>query len=106
MKIRNTGCPLITVNVSNEDTVIKMEVDPGASATLITMKTMKLIWPKERPYLCTDTKLRRTYTGESVPVLGTMNIDLIYQERRAAVTVIVVESDGPNMLGRDGIVAL
>ena len=35
-----------------------------------------------------------------------MNIDLRYQKRRAAVTVIVVESDGPNLLGRDGIVAL
>ena len=107
MKTRNTGCPPITVNVSIADTVIKMEVDTGASAiTLITMQTMKLVWPKKRPYLCTDTKLVRTYTGETVPVLGTMNIDLRYQKRRAAVTVIVVESDGPNLLGRDGIVAL
>ena len=35
-----------------------------------------------------------------------MNIDLRYQKRRATVTVIVVESDGPNLLGRDGIAAL
>ena len=35
-----------------------------------------------------------------------MNIDLRYQKRRAAVTIIVVEYDGPNLLGRDGIVAL
>ena len=56
--------------------------------------------------MCTDTKLLRTYTGETVPVLGTMNIDLRHQKRRAAVTFIVVESDGPNLLGRDGIVAL
>ena len=41
-----------------------------------------------------------------MPVLGTMNIDLRYQKRRAAVTVIVVESDGSNLLGRDGIIAL
>ena len=51
-------------------------------------------------------KLLRTYTGETVPVLGTMNIDLRYQKGRASVTVIVVEYDGPNLLGRDGIVAL
>ena len=44
MKTRNIGCPPITVNVSIADTVFKMEVDTGASATLITMKTMKLIW--------------------------------------------------------------
>ena len=47
MKTRNTGCPPITVNVSIAETVIKMEVDTGASATLITMQTMKLIWPKK-----------------------------------------------------------
>ena len=92
MKTRNTGCPHITVNVSFVDTVIKMEVDTGASAPLITMKTMNLIWPKKRSYLCTDTKLLRIYTG----VLGTMNIDLRYQKRRAAVTVIVVEYNGIN----------
>ena len=94
------------MNVSIADTVINMEVDTGASATLITMKTMTLIWPKKRPYVCTDTQLVKTYAGETLPVLGTMNIDLRYQKRRAAVTVIVVESDGPNLLGRDGIVAL
>ena len=41
-----------------------------------------------------------------MPVLGIMSIDLRYQNRRAAVTVIIVESDGPNLLGMDGIVAL
>ena len=53
MKNRNTRCPPITVNVSIADNLIKMEVDTGASATLITMKTMKLIWPQKRPYLGT-----------------------------------------------------
>ena len=43
MKTRNTGYPPITVNVSIADTVIKMEVDTGASATLITMKIWKLV---------------------------------------------------------------
>ena len=97
-KTRNTGCPPITVNVSIADTVIKMEVDTGASATLINMKTMKLIWPKKRPYLCTDSKLQRTFTDETVPVLGSIYIDLRYQKRRAAVTVIVVEFGAPNLL--------
>ena len=49
MKTRNAGYPPIPVNVLIEDTVIKMEIDIGASATLITMKTIKLIWPKKRP---------------------------------------------------------
>ena len=35
-----------------------------------------------------------------------MNTDLRYQKRRASVTILVVKSDGPNLLGRDGIVAL
>ena len=40
VKTRNTGCPPITVNVSIADTVIKLEVDTGASATLITRKVL------------------------------------------------------------------
>ena len=44
VETRNTVCPHISVNGSIADTVIKMEVDTGASATLITMKTIKLIW--------------------------------------------------------------
>ena len=104
MKTRNTGCPPITLNVSIADTVIKMEVDPGASATLLTMITMRLVWPKKRRYLCTDTQLLRRYTGETVTIPGTIYIDLRYQKRCAAVTVIVVESDGLNLVGRDVIV--
>ena len=38
MKTRNTVYPPITVNVSIADNVIKMEVDTGTSATLITMQ--------------------------------------------------------------------
>ena len=95
----------ITVNVSIANTVIKMEVDNEASATLITKKTMDMIWPKKNPYLCTDTNILRTYTGETVPVLGTMNVDMKHQKKRAPITVIVVDFDGPNLLGKDGIAA-
>ena len=31
--------------------------------------------------MCIDTKLLRTYTSETVPVPGTMNIDIRYEKR-------------------------
>ena len=98
--------PPITVNISIDETEVNMEVDTGASATLITKSTMEKVWPVKKPTLCTENNLLRTYTGEIVPICGTTVMNLQYRDSRAALTVMVVDSDGPNILGRDGITAL
>ena len=72
--------PPITVNISIDETEVNMEVDTGASATLITKSTMEKVWPVKKPTLCTENNLLRTYTGEIVPICGTtvMNLQYIY----------------------------
>ena len=98
--------PPITVNISIDETEVNMEVDTGASATLITKSTMEKVWPVKKPTLCTENNLLRTYTGEIVPICGTTVMNLQYRDSHAALTVMVVDSDRPNILGRDGITAL
>ena len=94
------------MNISIDETEVNMEVDTGASATLITKSTMEKVWPVKKPTLCTENNLLRTYTGEIVPICGTTVMSLQYRDSHAALTVMVVDSDGPNILGRDGITAL
>ena len=62
MKTRNTGCPPIIANVSIANTVIRMEVDTGASATLITMKTIKLTLPNPANTLTFKKRLIETFS--------------------------------------------
>ena len=70
--------PPITVNISIDETEVNMEVDTGASATLITKSTMEKVWPVKKPTLCTENNLLRTYTGEIVPICGTTVMNLQY----------------------------
>ena len=55
-----------------------MEMDTGASASIISNKTYKKLWPPaKRPQLTpTDRKLR-TYTKEELSVLGSLDLNVV-----------------------------
>ena len=55
-----------------------MEMDTGASASIISNKTYKKLWPAaKRPQLTpTDRKLR-TYTKEELSVLGSLELNVV-----------------------------
>ena len=50
--------------------------------------------------------LPRTYTGEKVPLLGTVNTTIKYRDQTTTLPVLIVKGQGPNILGRDSITAL
>ena len=43
----------------------------------------------------------RTYTGELVKVIGTLNVIVKYEKQEVELQTLVVEGSGPNLLGRD-----
>ena len=47
-----------------------------------------------------STRLR-TYTGEEIPVLGSMNVDVKYGKQSARLPLSVVDTGGPNLIGRN-----
>ena len=51
-----------------------MEIDPGASVSVISMEEHQRRWPGV-PLPTTDIQLR-TYTGEQLEVLGARNVDV------------------------------
>ena len=62
---------LLTVRMLLNATEVEMEVDTGASATIMSEATCRRLWPKAKAPLLQPTQARlQTYTGEPLTVLG------------------------------------
>ena len=81
-----------------------MEVDTAASLTVLNESTYSRIGtnPELKP---TAAKLS-TYTGELLPVLGTVDVNVVYQSYSLTLPAIVVKGTGPNLFGRDWMSAI
>ena len=79
-----------------------MEVDTGASVSVISKDTYSKLWPSAQapPIESSDVQLQ-TYTGHSLPVLGTIDVDVSYKHQTAKLPLVVVEGNGPSLFGRD-----
>ena len=91
---------LVTVEING--TTLDMEVDTGASRSLVS----EIIYNK----LKTQTGLPRlqstaaelcTYTGEQIPILGILEIPVYYHNQKVTVELLVVKRDGPSLMSRD-----
>ena len=84
---------------------MSLEVDTGASATIINEETYKRISEghqvKNRPQLETAKVKLRTYTDELVKVIGTLRVIMRYEQQEEKLQTLVVEGCGPILLGRD-----
>ncbi|CAI5686860.1 unnamed protein product [Oreochromis niloticus] len=89
-----------TIQVNGKE--LQMEVDTGASASVISQATYYSLWHSGgAPALqATEISLRQ-YTGECIPLLGAIEVHAAYQGQEAAATLMVVKGEGPSLLGRD-----
>ena len=81
------------------NTPVHMELDTGASISLISEQT----WQKqlrEIPLQQTDIRLR-TYTGECINVLGQVLVKVEYGKQEVKLPLLVVPGDGPSLFGRN-----
>ena len=80
-------------------------MDSGAAATIINDETYKIIIEenlvKNRQQLEVAKVRLRTYTGELVKVIGTLNVIVKYEKQEVELQTLVVEGFVPNLLGRD-----
>ena len=91
---------VVTVQINGAE--LLMEVDTGASLTLISKSTFDKLWDaQEAPNLQSTTSKLRTYTGESIEVLGVANVNVSFQQQTQELQLLVVAGDGPSLLGRD-----
>ena len=98
MKSAGRSQPL-TVTVTVEDRPVPMEVDTGAALSLVSEATFNALWPDR----CPETANVRlcSYSGEAIPVLGSVDVSVKYKGQVAQLPLVVVKGDGPSLLGRN-----
>ena len=99
---------MVTVEINS--TTLNMEVDTGASHSLVSETTYnQLKTQTDLPPLQSTTAELRTYTGEQIPILGILNIPVCYHNQRVTVELLVVkgdawtESDGQGLASKDNL---
>ena len=91
---------VVTIQINGA--YLPMEVDTGASRTLISKATFDKLWSLHNaPSLQPTVSKLRTYTGENIEVLGVANVNVSFQEQHKQLQLLVVGGDGPSLLGRD-----
>ena len=82
--------------------MLQMEVDTGASVSLISEETWKKSLTEQvAPLKSTGIKLR-TYTGDNMKVKGEIQVKVdIPDGQQLQLPLVVVEGKGPSLLGRD-----
>ena len=90
---------VVSVKINNQD--VLMEVDTGASLSLVNKDTYELFSQRKMAELKpTEFKLH-TYTGECLAVLGSVDVLVEYESKVAPLPLVVVEGKGPNLFGRN-----
>ena len=91
---------LVIVTLDNAET--QMEVDTGATLSIISMTTYKQLWSRQQaPRLRASNATLKTYTGERIDVEGTISVNVAYEKQKARLNLLVVTGEGPSLLGRD-----
>lgn len=77
-----------------------MQIDTGASLSLISEETYQHTWSREAalPLLPSQAHLR-TYTGEAIQTLGRIEVEVSINNQTKQLSLEVVQGSGPSLLG-------
>ena len=89
----------VTVQVNGQD--LSLEVDTGATLSLISYETYNRLWIHGSPPPIKHSLVKlRTYTGEKIDVIGEIEVEVSLNNQKFDLSVLVVKGNGPNLLGR------
>ena len=92
------------VNVSLNDVRVPMEMDTGATCTLIPQSQYERFWPvsSERPILNASPITVNSYGGTPLKVVGEIDVSARLENGSSvdSTKVIIVDSRGPCVIGR------
>ena len=88
---------LVTLHI--EGTPLKMEIDTGASMSVMSEKMFRELVPERN--IQPSTLYLRTFTGEIVSPIGSAKVYVEYQNQKMQLPLIVVPGDTPSLMGRN-----
>ena len=89
---------MLSVKANGHD--LRMELDTGAAVSIISEDTFKSVFKDSVSITPTDISLR-TYLGNQLPVLGSAEVEVVYNSQVLSLPLIVVKGIGSTLLGRN-----
>ena len=96
---QNNKTKPVVGSVSLEGVDCEMHVDTGATVSLVSRAFYKERFPHV-PLENTHIELK-AYAGHKIPVCGQINVSVSYQGQSGVFPLVVVDNDGPPLLGRN-----
>ena len=89
------------VQLEIQGCIITLKIDTGAAVTVVNEPTYNR-WHASynTPLRPTSTKLK-SYTGDLIPVLGTVQVCVDYNDTKNQLNAVIVKGNGPCLMGRD-----
>lgn len=91
--------PPIKVPLIINNNLLNMELDTGATITIMSERQFREIFPGAK--MEKSNVLLKTYTGESLPVVGEVVVQVQHNQQSRDLALTIVGGDGPSLLGRD-----
>ncbi|XP_043242283.1 uncharacterized protein LOC122391959 isoform X2 [Amphibalanus amphitrite] len=94
--------PPIVITAELSGKPVQMELDTGASASLISEELYESMWPASDLPLQDCPQRFRTYTGEEIKIRGVAEVDVAVDGAPAVrLPLMVVHGKGPSLFGRN-----
>ena len=97
-RVNSGGSKPLTVDISLNGQAVTMEIDTGASVSLMSEQTFRLLLEKRAAIQPTNIKLS-TYTGEAIQVVGTADVEVKqHNNQTVSLPLSVTRASGPTLL--------
>ena len=104
--VRSMKHPPIYATVRLNQVPVVMEVDTGATLSVISEKMYHQLWKSNAPQIVQSKVKLRTYTGDEIPVIGALNVQVSHAGQQKQLQLVVTEGNGPALLGRNWLEVL
>ena len=90
----------VVVPVDLNGTSIEMQIDTGATMSIMSRSVYSSLWKVSPPLERCDMTLK-TYSGVQLPVIGKTYVLARYKGQSEQLPLLIVENSGPTLLGLD-----
>ncbi len=92
------------LSLSLIEALVKMELDTGASVSLISLDNFNKLWPNRQ--LAESNTVLHTYTGETIKPKGAIEVQVKYNEQSVKLPLLVAEGKDRCYLEETGLATL
>ena len=99
-QLKPNANPPLKVGILVNSKLVSMEIDTGASISLINCETFLKLYDNKARINLTSSRIR-TYTGKIAKPKGSIKVQVEYNGQKTRGRVIVINGNCSNLLGRD-----